>query len=78
MCSSDLLHASVLKAGLPADNIFAAAAESETRVQLDANVKRSVDGGSFGSPSFFVGKELFFGKDRLDQVEEEILKQSGS
>jgi 2-hydroxychromene-2-carboxylate isomerase len=25
-------------------------------------------------PTFFVGKEMFFGKDRLALVEEEILK----
>jgi len=29
----------------------------------------------FGSPSFFVGDELFFGKDRLREVEEEIEAQ---
>jgi 2-hydroxychromene-2-carboxylate isomerase len=32
-----------------------------------------VDAGVFGSPSFLVGKELFFGKDRLRDVEEEII-----
>jgi 2-hydroxychromene-2-carboxylate isomerase len=31
--------------------------------------------GVFGSPSFFVGDELFFGKDRLREVEEEIEAQ---
>jgi 2-hydroxychromene-2-carboxylate isomerase len=30
----------------------------------------------FGSPSFFVGTELYFGKDRLREVEEEIGRQS--
>jgi 2-hydroxychromene-2-carboxylate isomerase len=29
----------------------------------------------FGSPSFFVGDELFFGKDQLRDVEEEITQQ---
>jgi 2-hydroxychromene-2-carboxylate isomerase len=29
----------------------------------------------FGSPSFFVGDQLFFGKDRLREVEEEIEAQ---
>jgi 2-hydroxychromene-2-carboxylate isomerase len=31
--------------------------------------------GVFGSPSFLVGEELFFGKDRLRDVEEEIAAQ---
>jgi 2-hydroxychromene-2-carboxylate isomerase len=29
----------------------------------------------FGSPSFLVGEELFFGKDKLRDVEEEIVGQ---
>jgi 2-hydroxychromene-2-carboxylate isomerase len=33
-----------------------------------------VDRGTFGSPTFFVGNEIFFGKDRLRDVEEEILR----
>jgi 2-hydroxychromene-2-carboxylate isomerase len=31
--------------------------------------------GSFGSPTFYVGDEIFFGKDRLPEVEEEIVAQ---
>ena len=75
MDDAQLRHA-VAEAGLDADKIFSLSAEPQTRDLLENNTQRSVDGGSFGSPSFFVGDELFFGKDRLDQVEEEILKQS--
>jgi 2-hydroxychromene-2-carboxylate isomerase len=32
--------------------------------------------GAFGSPTFFVGKEIFFGKDKLTDVEDEILKNN--
>ena len=35
----------------------------------------SVEKGNFGSPTFFVRNEMFFGKDRLRDVEEEILAQ---
>jgi 2-hydroxychromene-2-carboxylate isomerase len=34
-----------------------------------------VDRGGFGSPTFFVGDEMFFGKDRLREVEEEFIRQ---
>jgi 2-hydroxychromene-2-carboxylate isomerase len=34
-----------------------------------------VERGSFGSPTFFVGKEIFFGKDSLRDVEDEIVAQ---
>jgi 2-hydroxychromene-2-carboxylate isomerase len=37
------------------------------------NTQRSVARGTFGSPTFFVGDEIFFGKDRLRDVEEMIL-----
>jgi len=33
--------------------------------------------GAFGSPTFFVGSEMFFGKDQLRDVEEEIEAQKG-
>jgi 2-hydroxychromene-2-carboxylate isomerase len=36
---------------------------------LVANTEGAVARGVFGIPSFFVGDEMFFGKDRLDQVE---------
>jgi 2-hydroxychromene-2-carboxylate isomerase len=35
----------------------------------------AVDRGAFGSPTFFVNDEMFFGKDQLRDVEEEILAQ---
>jgi 2-hydroxychromene-2-carboxylate isomerase len=45
----------------------------EVKARLIANTERSVARGSFGSPTFFVGDEIFFGKDRLREVEEAIL-----
>ena len=41
---------------------------------MDAT-QQAVDRGVFGSPSFFVGDEMFFGKDRLAAVEAEIMRQ---
>jgi 2-hydroxychromene-2-carboxylate isomerase len=40
---------------------------------LLANTQRSVERGAFGSPTFLVDDEIFFGKDRLRDVEEMIL-----
>ena len=48
----------------------------ETRTVKDrliANTREAVELGVFGLPSFIVGGELFFGKDRLREVEEAIL-----
>ena len=37
-----------------------------------ANTEAAVARGVFGIPTFFVGEEMFFGKDRLGQVEEAL------
>ncbi len=42
------------------------------KAELIRNTEGAVAHGVFGSPSFLVGEELFFGKDRLRDVEEEI------
>jgi 2-hydroxychromene-2-carboxylate isomerase len=59
-------------AGLPADRLLALTQDPAIKERLIASTAAAVERGVFGSPSFFVGDELFFGKDRLDQVEEAI------
>jgi 2-hydroxychromene-2-carboxylate isomerase len=63
------------KAGLDATGLLAAMQDSDVKARLLENTQRSYDRGAFGSPSFFIGDELFFGKDRLREVEEEIVRQ---
>jgi len=46
----------------------------EIKDRLLANTQKSVDRGTFGSPTFYVGDEIFFGKDRLRDVEEMIIE----
>ena len=46
--------------------------EPAGKERLLQNTQASVERGTFGSPTFFVGQEIFFGKDRLRDVEEEI------
>jgi 2-hydroxychromene-2-carboxylate isomerase len=46
--------------------------DAEVKAELLDNTTRSVGRGTFGSPTFFVGDEIFFGKDRLRDVEEAI------
>jgi len=46
--------------------------EDAVKAQLVANTQAAVDRGVFGIPTFFVGSEMFFGKDRLGQVEEAL------
>ena len=44
----------------------------EIKDELTKNTERSVERGTFGSPTFYVGDEIFFGKDRLRDIEEMI------
>lgn len=47
--------------------------EPEVKARLLANTEDAVARGCFGIPTFYVGDEMYFGKDRLAQVEEELL-----
>lgn len=64
------------QAGLPADELLALTQDTEVKAELIRNTEEAVAHGVFGSPSFLVGDELFFGKDRLRDVEEEIAAQA--
>jgi 2-hydroxychromene-2-carboxylate isomerase len=70
-----VIRAALLGSRLPADELLARAADPDVKQALLSNTEASVARGVFGSPSFFVGDELFFGKDRLREVEEEIEAQ---
>ena len=60
---------------LPAEEIIAGAAQGSNKQLLIDNTASSVERGSFGSPTFFVGDEIYFGKDKLAEVEEEIVSR---
>jgi 2-hydroxychromene-2-carboxylate isomerase len=56
--------------GLDAAKLFARAQEPDVKAKLIANTQEAVERGAFGSPTFFVGQEMFFGKEQLRDVEE--------
>ena len=60
--------------GLPAEEIISASQTSEIKQLLIDSTSSSVQKGNFGSPTFFVGEEMFFGKDRIEEVEQEIVR----
>jgi len=61
-------------AGLDAQGILTATQDPEVKAELAANTDAAAQRGVFGIPTFFVGEEMFFGKERLGQVEEELCK----
>ena len=68
----DVIEAALTESGLPAKELLALAADPGVKQELIANTERSVARGTFGSPTFYVEDAIFFGKDRLREVEEEI------
>jgi 2-hydroxychromene-2-carboxylate isomerase len=63
------------KAGLDARRLVELSQDPSVKAKLLENTQYAYDHGAFGSPSFLVDDQLFFGKDRLRDVEEEIERQ---
>ena len=58
------------ESGLDGAKLLARGQEPEIKAKLIENTQNAVERGAFGSPTFFVGKEMFFGKEQLREVEE--------
>jgi 2-hydroxychromene-2-carboxylate isomerase len=73
----EILRAALDASGLDGARTLARIQDAEVKQRLLANTEDAVARGAFGIPTFFVDSEIFFGKDRLRDVEEEILARSG-
>lgn len=69
-----VVSVALTESGFDAAALLARTQEAEVKDRLLKNTEASVARGTFGSPTFFVGDEIFFGKDRLRDVEEEIAR----
>ncbi len=75
MDEPDIIRAALDASGLDSARILARIQDQAVKDTLLKNTESSVARGTFGAPTFFVGEEMFFGKDRLREVEEEIEAQ---
>jgi 2-hydroxychromene-2-carboxylate isomerase len=66
-------RAALEESGLDGARLLELTQDPAVKDRLLQNTQGSVERGTFGSPTFFVGDEIFFGKDRLRDVEEEIV-----
>jgi 2-hydroxychromene-2-carboxylate isomerase len=73
-----VFEAALTESGMDGARLLARTQEAEVKNRLLKNTAHSVARGAFGAPTFFVGKEIFFGKDRLQEVEEEIVSAGPS
>lgn len=59
-------------AGLDGQALLEKTQDPDVKARLIQNTEQAAERGAFGIPTFFVGDEMFFGKDRLEQVEAEL------
>lgn len=76
MGEADIMRQALAASGLDADAIMTGIEDQSVKDELVQNTNATVERGNFGAPTFFVGDEMFFGKDRMQDVEEEILAQN--
>jgi len=69
-----VIRAALEESGLDAARILARIQDQDVKDALLKNTEASVARGSFGAPTFFVGDEMYFGKDRLRDLEEAITR----
>lgn len=66
----EVLGAAWAAAGFDAQKLAAQIADDSVKAKLAANTEAAVARKCFGIPTFYVGDEMFFGKERLGQLEE--------
>jgi 2-hydroxychromene-2-carboxylate isomerase len=74
MDDPEVVRGALEQSGLDAAALLARTQEPVVKERLLKNTEESVARGAFGSPTFFVGNEIFFGKDRLRDAEEEVVR----
>ena len=72
MDEAEVIKTALDQSGLDGAAMLAGIQDQAIKDKLIANTEASVARGNFGSPTFFAGHEMFFGKDRLREVEEQI------
>ena len=66
----EVLHKAYADASFDADKIMTDMSDDAIKSKLMENTNAAVARGAFGVPTFFVRDEIFFGKERLGQVED--------
>lgn len=70
MDDPEVAAAALNASGLDAAKLFARAQEPEVKAKLVANTQDAVERGAFGSPTFFVGNDMYYGKEQLRDIED--------
>jgi len=74
----EIFRSAFKSSGIDIDGLIARAQQDDVKKKLIEDTTDAFNRGAFGSPTFFVGKEMFFGKDQLRDVEDSIVEQIGA
>jgi len=76
MDDPEIFRSAFHSSGVDIERIIARSQRDDVKQKLIENTEVAVNRGAFGVPKFFVGDEMFFGKDQLRDVEESIVEQN--
>jgi 2-hydroxychromene-2-carboxylate isomerase len=69
---TDVLGKIIADGGFDAQALFAKTQDPAVKQELMDNVENAVARGAFGIPTMFVDGEMYFGKERLGQIDEQL------
>ena len=72
MDDPEVIRSAFEESGLDAEKLISQMQDADVKAKLIANTEAAAERGVFGIPTFFVGEEMYFGKDNLWQVEEKL------
>lgn len=74
MDDPEVISSALKESGLDAERLVSQIQEPNIKTKLISNTEKAVQRGAFGIPTFFIGDEMYFGKDTLWQIEEALSK----
>ncbi len=75
LAQPEITKTALNSAGLDGQSLLDLADDPAVKAKLVANTQAAVARGAFGVPTFFVGDDMFFGKERLGQVASALAQQ---
>ena len=72
MDDPEVVSETLITGGIDPKQLFARIGDQAVKDKLKSNTERAAERGAFGAPTFFVGRNMFFGQDRLDFVLEAL------
>ncbi|MEM6913385.1 MAG: DsbA family protein, partial [Pseudomonadota bacterium] len=70
MHEPEVFSQAMTDAGFDGEDLLGRTQDPDIKARLVENTSKAVDRGVFGIPTFFISDEMFFGKERLGQMEE--------